>query len=154
MSAAPTPNLQKPSLRTRLLVLIKSSAVGLIATACDLATTSLLVRGFDFTKQEANIPGLIPGVAAMFIGNKYFAFQDQSKKLVKQGLLFAAIEAVGVGLNALFFHLIVTWFDWHEAIARLVGTNLTYLGFSFPMWNWLVFKIRVKPPQTSPPPTS
>lgn len=136
-----TPRAVKPTLFARLLVLFKSSAVGLVATALDLGTTTLLVRVFDFTKQQANIPGLIPGVAAMFIGNKYFAFEDKSKNVLKQGLTFAVIEAVGVGLNVLFFHLIVTWFDWHEAIARIVGTNITYLGFSFPMWNWLVFKL-------------
>ena len=144
----------KPTLFTRLIVLLKSSGVGLVATLCDLGTTTILVRCFGLSKQAANIPGLIPGVVAMFVGNKYFAFEDKSKNVLKQGLTFAVIEAVGVGLNALFFHLIVTWFDWHEVIARIVGTNITYLGFSFPMWNWLVFKLpqpaEAKPQEEQP----
>lgn len=131
----------KPSLWQRLIVLLKSSAVGLAATACDLLTTTLLVRLVGWSKQMANIPGLVPGAVVMFVGNKYFAFEDKSKKVLRQGLLFFVIEAIALGLNALFFHLLVTWFDWHELIARLVGTNVTYLGFSFPTWSWLVFKL-------------
>ena len=121
--------------------MLKSSGVGLAATASDLGTTTILVRCFDVSKQMANVPGLVPGIAVMFIGNKYFAFQDKSQKVVKQGMLFLAIEAVAFGLNALFFHLLVTWWNWHELLARLLSTNITYLGFSFPMWNWLVFKL-------------
>ena len=131
----------KPSLFARIIVLLKSSAVGLVATACDLGTTTLLVRVFDFTKQQANLPGLIPGLAVMFIGNKFFAFEDKSKKVVRQGVMFLVIELIALGLNVLFYHLIVTYLDWHEVLARAVGTNVTYLGFSFPMWNWLVFKL-------------
>ena len=137
-AAVPAP---KPSWWQRLKVLLKSSAVGLAATASDLLTTTLLVRCFDLTKQQANIPGLVPGIAVMFIGNKYFAFEDSSRKVLRQGALFLAIEAVAFALNALFFHLLVTWWDWHELLARLLSTNITYLGFSFPMWNWLVFQL-------------
>ena len=32
----------------------------------------------------------------------------------------------------------------------IVGTNITYLGFSFPMWNWLVFKLPQPKPQEQP----
>jgi putative flippase GtrA len=131
----------KPSWWRRLIVLLKSSGVGLAATASDLGTTTLLVRCFGLSKQVANVPGLVPGIAVMFIGNKYFAFEDKSKKVLRQGALFLAIEAVAFALNALFFHLLVTWWDWHEILARLISTNITYLGFSFPMWNWLVFKL-------------
>lgn len=124
-----------------MIVLLKSSGVGLAATVSDLGTTTLLVRCFGWSKQMANIPGLVPGIVIMFIGNKYFAFEDKSKKVLRQGVVFLVIEAVAFGLNALFFHLLVTWWDWHELLARLLSTNITYLGFSFPMWHWLVFKL-------------
>ena len=130
----------KPSWLARFWTLLKSSAVGLVATACDLTTTTILVRVFDFSKREANIPGLIPGVLVMFIGNKYFAFEDRSKNVVKQGLLFVVVEAVALGLNVLLFDRLVVWFDLHETLARLIGTNITYLGFSFPLWSLLVFR--------------
>ena len=80
----------KPSWWRRLVVLLKSSGVGLAATASDLGTTTLLVRCFGFSKQVANVPGLLPGIAVMFIGNKYFAFEDHSRHVVKQGARFAA----------------------------------------------------------------
>lgn len=146
-TAAPVsePSRTKPSWLTRLLTLIRSSLVGLLATASDLTTTTILVRLFDFTKRQANIPGLVPGILVMFIGNKYFAFQDRSKNVVKQGLLFVIIEAVALGLNVLLFDRLVVWFDLHEILARLIGTNVTYLGFSFPLWSLLVFRRKATP---------
>ncbi len=132
--------LPRPTMRARLWTLLRSSMVGLCATASDLITTTVLVRLCDFSKRQANIPGLIPGLVIMFIGNKFFAFQDQSKNVVKQGGLFLLIEAIALGLNVLLFDRLVVWFDLHETLARLIGTNITYLGFSFPMWALFVFR--------------
>jgi putative flippase GtrA len=141
--------LPRPTWTARLLTLVRSSMVGICATASDLITTTVLVRVFDFGKREANIPGLIPGLVIMFFGNKIFAFQDQSKNVVKQGSLFLLIEAIALALNVLLFDRLVVWFDLHETLARLIGTNITYLGFSFPMWALFVFRRKVSGPPDS-----
>ena len=40
---------------------------------------------------------------SQFIGNKYFAFEDKSKAIVKQGSLFLLIEMIAFGnFNVLF----------------------------------------------------
>jgi putative flippase GtrA len=123
----------KPNLIERLRVLGRSAAVGLVATISDLATLTLLVHVAGLSKR---------------VGNKYFAFEDSSKKIVKQGSLFLLIEAVAFGLNVLLFDLLVTLTPIHEILARLLGTNITYLGFSFPLWSFFVFRMRTR---TEPP---
>jgi len=111
-----------------------------MATASDLICLMLLIHVVGLDKRMANVPSLLPGLVIMFVGNKLFAFEDRSKQVVKQGSIFLLIEAAAFGLNVLFFDLLVTHTSIHEIVARLVGTNLTYLGFSFPMWSWLVFR--------------
>lgn len=144
--------LPRPTWRERIWTLLRSSMVGLCATASDLITTTVLVRVFDFSKREANIPGLIPGLVIMFFGNKFFAFQDQSKNVVKQGGTFLVIEAIALAFNVLLFDRLVVWFDLHETLARLIGTNITYLGFSFPMWALFVFRRKSSEPPASTDP--
>lgn len=124
----PLPPTQPPSepqptsgitrrLLQRLWILVRSSCVGLVATATDLATLCLLVYGFGLDDQIANIPSLIPGLVVMFIGNKYFAFEDRSRAILRQGSMFLVIELVAFGLNALLYFLIRTRFDVHPILS-------------------------------------
>jgi putative flippase GtrA len=142
----------RPTLVQRFLVFLRSGAVGILATVCDLGSLALMVRVFGWTPEASNIPSLFLGMVVMFVGNKYFAFQDRSPEVVKQGGKFLAIEIVGIALNALFFHLMVTLTplaDWPE-LARLIGTNVTYLGFSYPLWCLFVFRYRHAEPVAVP----
>jgi len=125
----------------RVLVWMRSSLVGLLATASDLGTLAILIHAFDLTEKAANLPSLVPGLVVQFLGNKYFAFDDRSKALVKQTSLFLLIEIVAFGLNALLFHLLVSLTPLHFILARLAGTNIVYLGFSLPMWSIFVFRL-------------
>ncbi len=124
----------------RFWLLFRSAAVGLVATACDLGSLMLLIYVCGFSKRGANIPSLLPGLLVQFIGNKFFAFEDRSRAIVKQGTLFFAIEIVAFALNVLLFDVLVEMTQLHEIAVRLVGTNIVYLGFSFPMWNYFVFR--------------
>jgi putative flippase GtrA len=128
----------------RLWVLIRSGLVGLFATASDLGSLMLLIHVAGLSKRAANIPSLLPGLVIMFVGNKFFAFEDRTKAIVKQGSLFFLIEMAAFTLNVLLFDLLVTNTPIHEILARLVGTNIVYLGFSFPMWSIFVFRRKAK----------
>jgi putative flippase GtrA len=141
---------EQPSLLQRFWILIRSGMVGIIATICDLGTLLILMHGFGLHPRIANIPSLIPGLIVMFVGNKYFAFEDRSTQVVKQGSLFLAIELIGFALNALLFDMLVTHTEIHEIIARLLGTNIVYLGFSFPLWSMLVFRHRARAEAAAP----
>jgi putative flippase GtrA len=139
VAAAPAVTTPRPFFQ-RIWVLFRSCLVGLLATASDLGSLMLLIHGAGWSKRAANIPSLLPGLLVQFVGNKYFAFEDRSKAIVKQGSLFLLIEAAAFGLNVLLFDLLVTLTPIHEIGARLLGTNIVYLGFSFPLWSIFVFR--------------
>jgi putative flippase GtrA len=120
---------------------VRSCLVGLLATLTDLSTLYLLVYGCGLTPAQANVLSLLPGLLVQFFGNKYFAFGDRSRALLRQGSLFALVEVGAFVLNVLVFHLIVTLSALHYLLARMLGTALVYLGFSFPLWG-LIFRKR------------
>jgi len=53
--------------------------------------------------------------------------------------LFAAIEAGALLLNALLFHALVTLTPAPYWAARLVGSAVVYLAYSYPLWG-LIFR--------------
>jgi putative flippase GtrA len=124
----------------RVWVLFRSSLVGLVATASDIGSLMLLIHVVGLSDQAANVPSLLPGLVIQFIGNKIFAFDDRTRAIVKQGSLFLMVEMIAFGLNVLLFHLLITWTPIHVILARLLGTNVVYLGFSFPLWSYFVFR--------------
>ena len=128
----------------RLWVLFRSAAVGLLATASDLGSLMLLIHAVGLSRRVANIPSLLPGLVVQFFGNKFFAFDDRSKAVVKQGAFFFLIELVAFAFNVLLFDLLVCLTPIHEIPARLLGTNIVYLGFSFPMWSFFVFRPKAR----------
>ncbi len=72
-------------------MLLRSGAVGVIATLVDLLLLVLLIDALGWTKGSANIPALSVGLAVQFLGNKYYAFEDRStEQLARQGILFGA----------------------------------------------------------------
>jgi putative flippase GtrA len=125
----------------RFWVLVRSSLIGLVATLTDLGSLFVLVHGLGLTPAQANVLSLLPGLLVQFFGNKYFAFGDRSRALLRQGGLFALVEFGAFLLNVLVFHLIVTLSALHYILARVLGTALVYLGFSFPLWG-LIFRTR------------
>src|SRR3954447_18011639 len=124
-------------LREKAWILMRSSMVGVLATASDLTTLGVLMLAFHVPERIANIPSLIPGLVVMFFGNKYFAFEDHSKHVVKQGAQFLYVETWAFVINVLLFHALVTeaGFNEHEGgflpgwmlplAARMIGTAIT-----------------------------
>ncbi|HEX5139100.1 MAG TPA: GtrA family protein [Planctomycetota bacterium] len=113
--------------------LARSLVVGVVATLLDLALLHLLVTG-GLAPTVANVPSLLLGVTAQFLGNKYWAFRDVSTRLLEQSALFAAVEAGTFVLNALAFHALAAWLRVAYWAARPLGTFLVYALFSYPLW--------------------
>src|SRR5215470_17686531 len=87
---------------------VRSCVVGAGATLADLGALWAMVHGLDLPPTVANVPALLIGVLAQFLGCKLWAFEDRSPAIARQGGQFALVEAGALVLNALVFHLLVT----------------------------------------------
>ncbi len=114
--------------------LTRSIVVGVVATLVDLALLALMIDGLGLSKASANVPALLGGIAVQFVGNKFWAFGDTDGDVVRQGGLFALVEVMTLGLNALAFHVLAVWLGAPWLFARVVGGGAVYLGFSYPLW--------------------
>jgi putative flippase GtrA len=126
--------------RHRAWTLWRSMQVGVLAGLADLLSLYVLVAWVGLAKEQANIPRLLPGLLIMFVGNKYFAFEDRSPAVVRQGSLFVLVEMGAFLLNLLVYHLLVTLTPLHYLLAGMLGTFLVYVGFSFPLWTFIFRK--------------
>jgi|JI10StandDraft_1071094.scaffolds.fasta_scaffold103262_3 putative flippase GtrA len=127
---------------------IRSLGVGALATAADLLALLLLVEALDVSAPHANVPALAVGVLIQYFGNKHLAFGDRSRHHLRQGLAFLGVEVGTLALNALAFHLLVTHVAVPYGLARLVGSALVYVGFSYPLWR-RVFALTPVTPSSS-----
>lgn len=119
---------------SRRSVLIRSVLVGSLATAVDLALLGVLVEVFQLTSAAANLPALLAGALVQFLGTKFFAFEDRSPALLRQGTLFGVVEVAALALNALGFY-VATRADWLPyGVARVMVQAVVYFGFSLPLW--------------------
>lgn len=116
------------------MTLLRSVLVGGLATAVDLLALVLLVQAVGLPPAAANVPALLAGVAVQFVGNKWFAFRDPSRRLARQTAQFAVVELGALALNALGFHLLVVATPTPYPVARALASAAVYLGYSYPLW--------------------
>lgn len=120
-----------------LVTLSRSAAVGVLATALDFLTLIVLVSALHVPARVASFPALGLGVVAQFMGNKRFAFRDESPDWLRQGACFLAIEALGFACNALFFDRLLVATHWPYVICRVLSTSLVYFCVCLPLWSRL-----------------
>jgi putative flippase GtrA len=124
---------------------------GLVATAVDVALLAALVELAGTSARFANVPALVVSGVVMFFGQKYFAFQGSGAPRTRELLEFALVQAGGLLVTGFLYDLalrLVPLLSDHYVVARLVTTNIVWLGYSFPLWH-LVFRRRsakVEPP--------
>jgi putative flippase GtrA len=118
----------------KLITILKSAAVGGLATAIDLLVLTALIELVHLDARQANLPALIAGVAFQFFGNKFFAFDDRSQAWARQGAMFAAVEAGALALNGALFHALAGANVMPYLAARVLVQALVYFGFSLPLW--------------------
>ena len=116
------------------VTLAKSALVGVVATLVDLVALFVVVELLGLPPVVANIPALALGLAVQFFGNKHYAFEDDSRDLLRQGGQFALVEIGAFALNAIAYHLLVTLTPVGYLAARLIGSALVYFAYSFPLW--------------------
>ena len=137
-------------MRDLVIRLARSGGAGALAAGADLVTLTALCELFGVEPRIASIPALTVGTIVMYFAQKYLAFQSTARPSGRELLLFTLVQAGGYGLTLVAYDLalrLVPWLGVHYVLARLVVTNLVWLGYSFPLWHW-VFRGRAvdKPP--------
>ncbi len=132
---------QKKSLVQRLLQFLRSSAVGLAATAADFGVLELLVRVLHVDPPKAKIASSAVGIAVQFIGNRTFAFHASEGRLGRQILMFCWVESITLTLNWLLFRFLKRSLHLPLEITNIIVTSVVYVGFSYPAWR-IVFRVR------------
>jgi putative flippase GtrA len=117
-----------------LLVTLRSSVVGMVATLTDLVALTILVEVARLPARMASLPALILGVAIQFVGNKLFAFRDRSPAWLEQAAAFALVESLGVAANFLLFDLAMALGTLPYLPVRMVTTFVVYFGVCLPLW--------------------
>jgi putative flippase GtrA len=110
-------------------------SVGAVATLTDLLVLTLLANGLGLGPRIASMPALASGIVVQFVGNKFFAFEDASKKWAGQAALFLGVEAMGFVMNLVLFDVAVRVLPLPLVAVRLLTTNAVYFGLCLPLWS-------------------
>ncbi|MCC7537640.1 MAG: GtrA family protein [Deltaproteobacteria bacterium] len=132
---------------TSVWTFAKSALTGAIATLVDFAILLFLVEILHVAPALANVPALIGGAVAQFVGNRHFAFAARGAQRAdwrRQAVLFVLAEGLTLALNALAFHVLAIWLRVPYALARPVGTFVVFACVSYPIWRWVF-----RPPSSS-----
>jgi putative flippase GtrA len=116
---------------------LRAGVAGLAATAIDLATLAILVSGFHVSPHVANVPALVVGGVANFVGNRHFAFRAQRESIVKQAIGYTLVEIVALALNGFLFELALRTVpnaSHAYALIRLATSHIVFLLWSYPLW--------------------
>ncbi len=122
----------------------RAGLAGVVATGIDLFVLAVLVSGFHLNAHAANVPALLAGGVANFLGNRHFAFRARGESLTRQAIGYTAVELVALALNGLLFDLALRLFPAGAHLywaVRLVTSHLVFLSWSYPLWCF-VFRVR------------
>jgi putative flippase GtrA len=133
-----TPSL---SLFSRLMRFVRSSLVGLVATAADFTTLEVCIRLLHVEPGTAKILAFLVGLSIQFFGNRSFAFHATHGSMRRQVTLFCVVESIALTLNWALFRLLVQRLSLPIEIANFIVTFVVYVGFSYPAWR-IVFRVR------------
>lgn len=78
-------------------------------------------------------------VSFNFILQKFWVFQEGSRRLTKQALLFFLIALVNLVLNTLFMYFFVDFLFLHYLLAQFAAAGIIAVG-SFLAYRYLIFK--------------
>ena len=127
--------------------LLRSLLAGAAATLVDLAVLAIFVSLLRVDPRVANVPALVAGGVANFVGNRHFAFRAASGALGKQALGYGAVEIVALVLNGVLFDLAIRALPaaHHGAYlaVRLVTSHVVFLVWSYPLWRFVFRPARV-----------
>jgi len=104
--------------------------ISVIATAVDILFLFLLT---DIIKINYLVSGTFSfffGTVVAYLGQKYFTFKDQNKKIARQFGLFAFISVIGLLINLLVLKICVDAFGLHYMIGKIFAIGIGFI------WNY------------------
>ncbi len=128
------------SLFSRFFRFLRSSAVGILATAADFGVLEICVRLLHIEPSTSKIISFLVGLAVQFFGNRTFAFHATRGSLRRQALLFCGVGSITLTLNWLFFRFLVRSLHLSIELANTIVTFVIYVCFSYPAWR-IVFRV-------------
>ncbi len=119
-----------------LATLARSMLASGAATLTDLGVLALLASVLHLGPRVASVPALVVAGVVNFVANRRFAFGVRGGDVKRHAMMFAAVQAVTIALNAIAFDVAMraigsTPYYW---AVRLVVSNVVYLAWSFPMF--------------------
>lgn len=118
------------------LIFSRGAAVGLAATAVDLALLTLLLHA-HVPLRAASPLALAAGVAVQFLGSRAVTFRARSGRWWPQVLGFTAVEALSFVANVALTELASSASHLSPALVRVPVTSLVYFAVSLPLWSWV-----------------
>jgi putative flippase GtrA len=125
------------TLARRVAELLRAGAAGIVATAIDIGTLALLVSELHWDARAANLPALLAGGVANFIGNRHFAFRAGAGNIAKQAVGYTVVEVVALLLSGALYDLVLRSVPVMAHVywaVRLVTSHVVFLAWSFPLW--------------------
>ncbi len=119
------------------LILSRGAAVGLAATAVDLALLTLFLHTMHLPLRAASPLALAAGVAVQFLGSRAVTFRAQEGRWWPQVMGFAAVEALSFVANVALTELASSALHLSPALVRVPVTSLVYFAISLPLWSWV-----------------
>jgi putative flippase GtrA len=143
----PAPSPRKERLRDRFFTLIRMLVVGLWSSGVDLAVLALCVRWFQVDATLSRGIALVVSGLLLFFGCRSYAFRAQAGCVARQARRFVAAELVGFFLNLLVFHALGLGVPFiAPEITSQAANFFVFVGFSYPVRRWLIFRAAVIPP--------
>ena len=125
------------SRRRELVTLLRSAAIGSMATAADFGVLALAVGAMGISARAANLPSLLAGSLVQFIGNRHFAFKAKAGCVKRQLKWFVLSEVIALSTNALLYELVaqrVTLTAVSAVLLRAASCSVVFLAWSYPVF--------------------
>src|SRR5271163_3688438 len=115
-------------MRALVMRLVRSGDAGILATVADVGTLTLLVSMFGVGPVRASVPSLVFGSIVMFLGHKYFVFEQRSvSTLGRETVLVTDVQVVGIVISTWVYKVLLGLapiFQSHYVLVRLAANNL------------------------------
>ena len=118
--------------------LLSASAVGLVATAVDVAVLALLYQ-LGIVIGVAAFTASIAGAVVGFVANKYWTFRDPQPVSLRQLSTYAAVTLFTALFTAAVMHLACDRGHAPYLLAKLVSASLVFACWTYPAQRRLVF---------------
>jgi putative flippase GtrA len=122
--------------------------VGAWASLLDFGVFMACMHWLAPAPVAARLVALVVSGAALFVGNRSFAFNARAGSLSRQTKLFVVAELVALPLNLLAFRLLVSHLSMlGPALSSQLANFLIFVAFAYPVRYFVVFRVA---PVTAP----